>query len=75
MHQFKIEVFEYTEKGSLGNIVATRYADNPENARLICAEYEGQMQESGFKKYKVNLHLLCYKLCADKTAFFAQFQA
>lgn len=75
MHQYKIEVFAYTEAGSLGALVATRYADNPEQARLICAEYEAQKQENGMKAYKVDLNILCYKLCTDKAAFFAQFQA
>ena len=75
MHQYKIEVFAYTEAGSLGKLVSTRYADNPEQARLICAEYESQAQENGMKAYKVDLHILCYKYCADKGAFFAQFQA
>lgn len=75
MHQFRIDVYEYTEAGSLGGIIVTRYADTPEQARLICAEYEKEKQANGMKKYKVELHLLCYKLCADKAAFFAQFQA
>lgn len=75
MHQYKIEVFAYTEAGSLGKLVTTRYADNQEQARIICAEYEAQKQENGMKAYKVDLHILCYKLCTDKAAFFSQFQA
>lgn len=80
MHQYKIEVYNYTEGGSIGELFATRYADNPEQARLICAEFDNQYRENedgtrGMKMYKVNLHILCYKYCADKEAFFAQFKA
>lgn len=81
MHQYKIEIYAYTPEGAVGNIVTTRYADNPEHARLICAEYENQYQvdENGNKTankvYQVRLHLLAYKLCQDRAAFFAQFQA
>ena len=85
MHQYKIEVFAYTAEGAVGNLITTRYADNPEQARLICAEYENQYgvavdeegneYSTGSKVYQVRLHLLCYKLCQDKTMFFAQFQA
>ena len=81
MHQYKIEIFLYTSAGAVGELYTTRYADNPEQARLICAEYENQYQfddegnRTNNKVYKVNLHILCYKLCADKAAFFAQFQA
>lgn len=81
MHQFKIEVYFYTEKGSVGALAATRYADNPEQARLICQEYESQYQVDAdgnattMKMYQVRLHILCYKLCQDRAAFFAQFQA
>lgn len=81
MHQFKIEIFFYKANGSVGELAATRYADNPEQARLICQEYENQYQGDAdgntttMKKYQVRLHLLCYKLCQDRAAFFAQFQA
>lgn len=75
MHQYKIEIYEYTEAGSLGALIATRYADNPEQARLICADYERIKQPNGMKAHKVDLHVLCYKLCTDKAAFFSQFQA
>lgn len=81
MHQYKIEIFAYTPEGAVGGLVTTRYADNPEQARLICAEYDGQYQvdedgnRTGHKVYQVRLHLLCYKLCQDRAAFFAQFQA
>ena len=81
MHQYKIEIFAYTPEGAVGALVATRYADNPEQARLICTEYENQYQldengnRTGNKVYQVRLHLLCYKLCQDRAAFFAQFQA
>ena len=75
MKQYKIEVFAYTEVGSVGSLIATRYADSTEQARLICAEYEAQMQDNGMKACKVDLHILCYKKCNDKAAFFAQFQA
>ena len=81
MHQYKIEIFAYTAEGAVGALVTTRYADNPEQARLICAEYENQYQvdedgnRTGNKVYQVRLHLLCYKLCQDRAAFFAQFQA
>lgn len=81
MHQYKIEIFAYTTEGAVGALVATRYADNPEQARLICSEYDGRymVDEDGLateqKAYQVRLHLLCYKLCQDRAAFFAQFQA
>lgn len=80
MHQYKIEIRRYKEDGSVGELFTTIYADNQEQARLKCAEYENQhfIKEDGtkgFKMYKVNLYLLCYKLCADKAAFFAQFEA
>lgn len=81
MHQYKIEVFMYTPAGAVGELFTTRYADTPEQARLICAEYENQYQvdadgkKTGNKVYQVRLHLLCYKLCQDRAAFFAQFQA
>lgn len=75
MHQYKIEIYNYTEAGSVGALIATRYADNPEQARLICAEYDSIKQPNGMKAHKVDLHILCYKLCSDKAAFFAQFQA
>lgn len=81
MHQYKIEIFLYNSNGSVGELFTTRYADNPEQARLICAEYENQYQldengeKTAHKMYQVRLHLLCYKLCADRAAFFAQFMA
>lgn len=81
MHQFKIEVFVYTAEGAVGELETTRYADNAESARLICNEYSKEYQidaegnKTANKKYKVNLHMLCYKAIADKDAFFAQFQA
>ena len=81
MHHYKIEIYAYKPNGSIGSLVTTRYADNPEHARLICAEYDSQMQmdEQGnpttMKAYKVNLYILAYKAVADKTAFFAQFTA
>lgn len=80
MHLYKIEIFNYKENGSVGELISTRYADNPEQARLICSEYENQYHVNedgsrGMKMYKVDLHLLCYKLCADKKAYFAQYQA
>lgn len=81
MHQYKVEVYNYTEAGAVGEIFTTRYADTPEQARLICAEYENkyQLDEEGNrtvnKMYQVRLYLLCYKLCQDRAAFFAQFQA
>lgn len=81
MHQYKIEVFRYESGGSVGGIVTTRYADNPEQARLICAEYDRQYQtdesgeSTGLKAFQVRLYTLCYKICQDKAAFFAQFEA
>lgn len=75
MHPYKIEVFNYTQEGAVGEPETTRYADNPEQARLICREYEGRKQENGLKKFKVELHILCYKLCPDKQTFFDQFRA
>ncbi len=89
MHQYKIEIYRYTEDGAVGALVATKYADNPEQARLICQDYENLYQtrvvvdedgtetevRTGNKMYKVCLYILCYKLCQDRAAFFAQFQA
>lgn len=81
MHQYKIEIYSYNENGSIGSLVTTRYADNPEQARLICAEYENQYQldtdgnKTSVKMYQIKLHTLCYKQCSDRAAFFAQFQA
>ena len=75
MHQYKIEIYEYNENGSLGRKIATRYADNHEQAKSICEEYDNEKQENGMKAYKTVLHILCYKVCNDKEAFFAQFLA
>lgn len=84
MHQYKIEVFKYNADGSLGERYETKYADTAEVAEMICREYdgyqtitdeEGNEVLTGNRKYKVNMYLLCYKLCADKDAFFAQFKA
>lgn len=81
MHQYRISIYEYKSNGSLGGLVMQKYADSPEQARLICEDYDRQKQkdsegnETNMKAYKVELHLLCYKLCEDKSAFFAQFQA
>lgn len=81
MHQYKIEIYKYNSNGSPGKLYTTLYADNPEQARLICSQYENEMQvdeegnQLGFKAYQVKLHILCYKLCTDRAAFFAQFQA
>lgn len=85
MHQYKIEIFNYTESGSVGSLLTVRYADDHEQAKLICSEYdnvyqttideEGNEIRTNMKAYQVRLHLLCYKLCQDRNAFFAQFQA
>lgn len=85
MHQYRIDIFKYSPAGAVEGLYATRYADNPEQARMICEEFDQQKQstfdENGIevptemKKFQVRLYLLCYKLCSDKAAFFAQFQA
>lgn len=75
MHQYRIEIYEYNEAGAAGSIpMVTRYADNHEDARMICEEFSNQRQENGNKKYQVKLYVLCYKMVAKDT-FFAQFQA
>ena len=74
MHQYKIEIWSYTEKGAVGSLYDTQYADSVEQARLICNQYERQRQDNGMKAYKVDLYLASFKLCPDKAAFFAQFQ-
>lgn len=79
MHQYKIVVYEYNEDGSVGAMIITHYADDPEKAEQYCNQYGSQyiINDDGTKRkvYKVDLHLLCYKLCSDKTAFFNQFKA
>lgn len=76
MHQYRIEVFEYDNGGIAAAIpFTTRYADNHEDARMICEEFANQFQENGYtRKYKVQLSVLYYKT-VDRTNFFAQFQA
>lgn len=75
MNQYRIEVFEYTEKGSLKSFpMLTTYATNHEDARVICNEYANELQENGLKKYEVKLSILCYKQVVKDT-YFAQFQA
>lgn len=81
MHQYKIEIYNYNPNGSLGKLLITRYADNPEQARLICSEYENTTQTddegnpTSMKAFQVRLFTLSYKRCQDKAAFFAQFEA
>ena len=75
MKQYKIEVYKYTEKGSLGGLFTTRETDSPIEAEDICYEYDSQRQESGMKAYDTKLFLQCYKECEDKSAFFANFHA
>lgn len=85
MHEYKIEIFYYTEQGAIGEKYKTLYADNPEQAKLICDEYgkeyqtrvneDGEEVRTGNKKYKVDLYLLAYKKCEDKNAFFNNFIA
>lgn len=83
MHQYKIKVIKYSENGALTNEIISQYADNPEQAKNICYEYDKKKYESedeegnkiiGGKMYKVELHILCYKI-TDKDTFFAQFEA
>ena len=84
MHQYKIEVFNYTTEGSVGTLASTHYADNPEQARLIANQYRSEYQTTvdadsnevkiNMKKYQVRLHILCYKLCEDMDKYFAQYQ-
>lgn len=75
MNPYRIEIFEYTEKGSLKNApMLTTYATNHEDARVICNEYANELQENGLKKYEVKLAVLCYKQVVKDT-YFAQFQA
>lgn len=76
MHQYRIEVCEYNEAADNANPipVTTRYADNHEDARIICNEFSNQRQENGNKKYQVKLYVLCYKM-VSKDSYFAQFQA
>lgn len=74
MHQYRIEVYEYSEAGAVaGTPMLTRYADNHEDARLICNEFANQKQTNGMKQYQVKLYVLCYKNIALDT-YFAQFQ-
>lgn len=85
MHQYKIVITNYTESGALGSLYAIKYADNAEEAKLICDDFSSQKQvivnedgetvETSLKRYKVELYLLCYKLCQDQNAFFSQWQA
>lgn len=76
MHQYRIEVYENNEEtGAASNKpVLTRYADNHEDARMICEEFANQTYANGWKKYAVRLSVLCYK-GVDRVDFFAQFQA
>lgn len=76
MHQYRIEVYEYDNGGNAASVpFITRYADNHEDARMICDEFANQLQENGYtKKYKVELYVLCYKN-VNRVNFFAQFQA
>lgn len=84
MHNYKIEIFNYTPEGAIGEKFKTMYADNVEGAELICDEYsnqyqsvevDGEMVKSGNKKYKVVLSTLAYKVIADRDSFFANFKA
>lgn len=86
MHQYKIEIYRYTPEGAVGDLETTRYADNPEQARLLCQEYRNQWQtiinpETGKeertanKKFKVRLFLNAYKEQIDIDGFFALFEA
>lgn len=72
---FRVEVIEYTEEGALGKKFTTMYFDNVEDAKNKCDEFDAIRFENGNKRYKVNLGLLTYKTCADKAAFFAQWNA
>lgn len=84
MHQYKVKLTKYSEAGSLTNDYIVKYCDTPEQAKNICYEYEKIKYETvdeetgevivGFKMYKVELFLLCYK-ATDKETFFAQFEA
>lgn len=78
MHQYRIEVFENDEQTGRTSTqpTVTRYADNPEQARLIYQEYDLQRWESNnWKRYTVKLHVLAYKLVTNAADFFAQFQS
>ena len=76
MHQYRIEVCVYNEDATMAdpNPIITRYADNHEDARVICQEFRTQKQENGNKKYQVKLFVLCYKMVSSQT-YFDQFQA
>lgn len=76
MHQYRIEICEYNEMADSANPVPmlTRYADNHEDARVICQEFRSEKQENGNKKYQVKLYVLCYKMVSSQT-YFDQFQA
>jgi len=82
MHQYKVKITKYSEEGALTNEIISKYADNPENAKNICYEYDKLKYETvneegqvviGNKMYKVELYILCYKF-TDKDTFFAQFE-
>lgn len=72
MHQYRIEVFNPTQGSTYPEL--TLYADNHEDARVLCNEYANQKNEDGSAKYQVRLYILCYKYVA-KNDYFAQFQA
>lgn len=76
MHQYRIEICEYNEDATMANPIPllTRYADNHEDARIICEEFRNQKQDNGNRKYQVKLYVLCYKMVSS-TTFFDQFQA
>lgn len=86
MNQYKIEIYSYKPNGSIGGLVETRYADNPEEVSSFCRDYESQHQyvedaetgelvQSNMKAYKAELYVLCYKKLSNKDVFLANFEA
>lgn len=73
MHQYKVKITKYSEEGGLTNEVISQYADNPEQAKNICYQYDKEKYENNGKMYKVELYILVYKL-TNKDTFLAQFE-
>lgn len=82
MHQYKIEIYTLNETGTaVVKKIATRYADNPEQAERMMEEFTSQKQldadgnETAIPMYKVNLYTIAYKQVTSPAQFFANFKA
>lgn len=80
MKNYRIDIYNYTEKGALAGKQESIYRDSVEDAKIIYEEYDKQRYvnedgTTGYKKYKVEFSYLCYKKSTNPADFFAQFEA